>query len=234
MKKTLFAVAALALCGTAFGDTEIKTSDYAGQSIGTYDGRDYVVDDTAIITVDSSVPTGEASEGTRFKGKTTVVFDGANIWNTNAVVVFQGGLNITSTATAAQNWIEALTTTGQITLFGVDATSGYSFQGPSFKVALLEGVEKGGEITLTGTTDTLTATYVGYIYKSPAAVELNDGEIAFVNYCRWEGTGADKRWVQEASLVGKGLTKTPLVPEPATATLSLLALAGLASRRRRK
>lgn len=35
-------------------------------------------------------------------------------------------------------------------------------------------------------------------------------------------------------LVGKGITGTPVVPEPATGTLSLLALAGLAARRKRK
>ena len=228
MKKTLFAMMALALCGTAFGVTEIKTSDYAGKNIGTYDSdyEFYVVEGDAIVTVDSSEATS-VQKTVFMDGSTTIVFDGDNIWTAQADVFFWGSVNLTTSSPAAtQNWIDTLTAEGQITLFEHKNSS--TFGGSGFVAALIQGVAAGQEITLTGTTDTLTAQYVGYKSGNPANVQLNDGEIALVSYI---GAAAGQRF-HTVTLVGKGLTKS--VPEPATATLSLLALAGLATRRRRK
>lgn len=60
------------------------------------------------------------------------------------------------------------------------------------------------------------------------AIELEDGKLYTI---------AEIRGVKGASVKGLGFSATAItetVPEPATATLSLLALAGLAARRRRK
>lgn len=57
------------------------------------------------------------------------------------------------------------------------------------------------------------------------AIELEDGKVYTV---------ADIRGTSGASIKGLSLLATAPIPEPTTATLSLLALAGLAARRRRK
>jgi hypothetical protein len=88
-----------------------------------------------------------------------------------------------------------------------------------------------GEITTLGTATVNT----GWTFTSISAAEINrsntDGvytyvDNAFVYNGSW--TSEDLRTVTNTNL------KALIVPEPTTATLSLLALAGLAARRRRK
>ena len=68
----------------------------------------------------------------------------------------------------------------------------------------------------------------GYTYDIQKIFVENGGSITITL------TGANENDGQRTPLNGLKLTWTPVVPEPTTATLSLLALAGLAARRRRK
>lgn len=76
-----------------------------------------------------------------------------------------------------------------------------------------------------------------YIASGDGAVTVGeDGMLSFI-LTATQVTGDEINW-RDLTLSGVALTKIPAandsVPEPATATLSLLALAGLAARRRRK
>lgn len=71
---------------------------------------------------------------------------------------------------------------------------------------------------------TFSGDYAG-IKNDATALDLADGTL----YTTLKITGSSG-----ASVKGIGYLATETVPEPATATLSLLALAGLAARRRRK
>lgn len=211
-------MAILALMGGHLYADDYKVSDYTGKTLNAT-GADTLTVDTASLV--STVQHKGAS--------LTLVYEGDHILNVKDDVllnVASGGTtrNITTTASAAQNWIDALTAAdaAQVTLISagnmivVQNTNPYAIQ--------LEGASVGDTITLMGTTDTLTAVYGGYKgFSSSPLTGLEDGKV----YIKLTDG------LKNLTLVGKGLTKSPLAPEPATATLSLLALAGLAVRRRR-
>ena len=218
MKKTLFAMLAVALLGgQVFGATEVKLSDYEGESFTS----DILTTDSNII-----VDTSEKSGGGKFEGGNhTFIFDGDNVWTPNKIIDIKDiTVDISATQSATQNWIDALTS-GDLVGVKLFGTTRYTYL---YHVGLADltfmGVSKGDTITLTGTTDTLTATYKGLKFEEG----LKDGEVGLVEVPNWT------TFQKDYYLYGKGLTKSPIVPEPATATLSLLALAGLATRRRRK
>lgn len=202
MKKTLFAMLTLALCGSAFAEN-YKVSDFSN-----VDTQQTI--SNAVITVDTS-DTCMMSKMVTLNAP-TIIFDKQNVWNADWTV---GGSrfslnspNITATAETKEDWIQKLTSPDAqpITLFSGSFSSS--------KVILLFGTERNASFELT---DGLTVKNLGLITDVSTMV---DGDIAILK----SGT--------TFSLVGKGLSKP--VPEPATATLSLLALAGLASRRKRK
>ena len=88
------------------------------------------------------------------------------------------------------------------------------------------GADLSGEFTLT--VGDASATYVVENFDNTV---FNKG----VNNNVWTNGGAEKLY--DISLATAGcvtIASSPVVPEPATATLSLLALCGLAARRRRK
>lgn len=88
------------------------------------------------------------------------------------------------------------------------------------------GADLSGEFTLT--VGDASATYVVENFDNTV---FNKG----VNNNVWTNGGAEKLY--NISLATAGcvtIASSPVVPEPATATLSLLALCGLAARRRRK
>lgn len=218
MKKALFAMTILALMGSHLYADDYKASDYTGKTLSAT-GADTLTVDTASLV--STVQHKGAS--------LTLVYEGDHILNVKDDVllnVASGGTtrNITTTASAAQNWIDTLTAAdaAQVTL--ISAGNMITVQNTNPYAILLEGAAVGDTITLTGTTDTLTAVYGGYKgFSSSPLTGLEDGKL----YIKLTDG------LTKLTLVGKGLTKSPLAPEPATATLSLLALAGLAARRRR-
>ena len=102
-----------------------------------------------------------------------------------------------------------------------------------------------GHLTLTLTDWIITKDAVLSVSIKPAAGKATDNlSVAVVDV--WGKNGATATisgvsqvdmtpaWGKEAPLVKLSVSTTPAVPEPATATLSLLALAGLCARRRRK
>lgn len=89
---------------------------------------------------------------------------------------------------------------------------------------LINGVDYTNDLTAVGTTDDLQKTYS----------DLNQSGMALakIGYANELGIGNGNNGAPVGSSISKVSVVT--VPEPATATLSLLALAGLATRRRRK
>lgn len=210
-------MAALALLGgSVFADDfDYKVSDYKG--------RDLSVSDASVtLSVDAADQINSCSFTVR---SLELVYDGSICLNVKGTASLgkQGTTetrNITSTAPITQSWIDALTAgdSAQITIISAVQIVIAPF---SPNAVQLQGTRSNNTITLTGTTDTLTAQFVGY---KQASLTLHDGEIGLLL----------SNDFKTLSLVGKGLTKSPLAPEPATATLSLLSLAGLAARRKRK
>ena len=106
---------------------------------------------------------------------------------------------------------------------GISAGTTFTFaSGADDKVTFTTAIEKGVTYTLTVTGGdqamTPTLTWVG-------------GEEALNSY---KGNMNGNAALTTVVNPGTKVTETPAVPEPTTATLSLLALAGLAARRRRK
>lgn len=106
-----------------------------------------------------------------------------------------------------------------------------------------ECLEHWGKFALTGISG-WTIAAEGAVQDVSYVETMQDGEIALIGYDPIYGTGAVNRVVPSApgaqydyvsysqlAIVAKG--KPSVTPEPATATLSLLALAGLCARRRR-
>ena len=75
-----------------------------------------------------------------------------------------------------------------------------------------------------------TYTFNGGASEKFTVVEEIDTSLAWQPYFSWRVVNATEVTVTDVTFS----TSSPMVPEPATATLSLLALAGLAARRRRK
>lgn len=218
MKKSLFAITILTLMGGQLFAADYKASVYIGKDLNAT-GAD-------ILTVDSE----SLMKSFQHKGASiTLAYENSSCLNVKTDVllnVASGGTtrNITATDSAAQDWINALTAAdaAQITIISagnmiiVQNTNPYAIQ--------LMGATVGDTITLTGTTDTLTAVFGGYKgFSSSPLTDLEDGKI----YIKLTDG------LTNLTLVGKGLTKSPITPEPTTTTLSLLALAGMATRRRR-
>ena len=216
MKKTLFAMMALALCGTAFAD-EVSTSDYNN---GDNFNRYYY--GTVVINVDETVAFKEFTNDVITTTKLNFVGD--NTFSATDKFVFDSkATSIMGDSAAATHWeselLKATDTPVAITLASAPNTSGsiyFGSQGVTFM-----GASAGEKVTLGNTELTYVGYYVGYSGFMPEP-QVGDNQVAVVRV----SSGADKG----IYLVGKATA----VPEPATATLSLLALAGLAARRKRK
>lgn len=221
MKKTLFAVAALALCGTAVAETktyyasDYQNQDFSGVIFGNGSNVVFVVDEPATLNSFQAFVAGSMTLS--FVGEDTISVNGMLDLEANKGA---GPLAVIGDSTAKEYWYTALTSE-DITSVTLASGTG-SFYAPSTNTSF-EGLTESGSITL----GNATVDYVGYhkVAGMGAAKALitGDNQIALVTI-----TGT-----KQLALVGK-ITGSPATPEPATATLSLLALAGLATRRRRK
>ena len=98
------------------------------------------------------------------------------------------------------------------------------------------GAATGGSLTLNGAT--ITISYDAAVKATEISLTRANGNSTITNILtinNYEAKATDIAFqTMSGSVVSFSSTPTPAVPEPATATLSLLALAGLAARRRRK
>lgn len=186
--------------------TTYNTSDCVGKNLTLHQTGD-------VIVVDSSEKINSIYAGSCVL---TLVFDDTNVLSVKNDSEFEGStLNITSTASAAQHWIDTFAQDegGMVTL-----APKFNQLGPG--PVSIEGIAEGGTVTLVGTSQQATFTYVG---RKTGLDEINEGEIAWLN----------KYNTTSLNLIAK-LKGSPVpVPEPTTGTLSLLALAGLCMRRRK-
>ena len=220
MKKTLFAMAALALCGTAFAAT-YDTKTLTSTQLSSFDTPP---NEAVTLNVNETVTFGEMHVNT-MSNAFALNFVGGNTFSITGRVNFGcfGSKSITGDSTAATSWESKLLQDAgdavAITLISYTGSREFDFvSNPTFMNA-----SSWESITLGNT----QLTYAGYWGHMPdlasSKAMLQDDQIALVHV--EEGA--------EAGLYLVGKVAAP-VPEPATATLSLMALAGLASRRRRK
>lgn len=215
MKKT-FALLTLtaALCGQAFAATYDWSKYPAGTTQPDLTDDDVMVVDTSTRGTSIGVADEAGSLHIKFISETA---DSANIMNVKAAAIGMAGLYVDFDDNTARAWEKALNSTGSVTLMTAGAgawdyitTTDYFASKIAVTLNNAAGYDK---ITLGGTTYDL----IGVVATVPT--DLAVGQLAIV-----------------APQYGKAITLATgvSVPEPATATLSLLALAGLAARRRRK
>lgn len=225
MKKTLFAMLAFALCSTALGG-EYYASDYKNDYFGQSYDRDepgYSAYEDILFIVNEHVNLDELDlytvESVHFD------FRGESSLSANCTDVGVNPIVVTGDTDAKIYWRESLTSPeGNVkTLTLISGTTSFI---DAFG-ATFEELSQSGSLTL----GDAKVEYLGYsiVADEEAAINLitGDNQVALVSIggsLQYEGTPG------QLALVGK----ISLVPEPTTATLSLLALAGLAARRRRK
>lgn len=188
--------------------TTYNTSDYAGKSLTLLQKTDNV------IIVDSSDSLSSISAD---KCDATFIFEGSHQLVCSGDCYFRNGsnLNLTATASAAEHWIDVFSqeSGGMVTLAP-------RFNQLSPGSVSIEGIAEGGTVTLVGTSQQASFTYVG---RKTGLDKINEGEIAWLNEYN----------TTSLNLIAK-LKGSPVpVPEPTPGTLSLLALAGLCMRRRK-
>lgn len=223
MKKTLFAMLALALCGTAFGEAEFKVHEYDTE----LDSMSAASQPITVIVDDSKTLTMVDLEWDH--SFLTLSFVGENTLNTEKLYTRgAGGYAVVGDSVAMTSWGEKLTSSTDITTIALanNATNHIYIPaaGTSFTFA---GTEANQSITL-GDTE---MKYLGYSSFASSSSEVFESFKNTIGANEFAIVGLKEVGAYNGLyLVGKGGSS---VPEPATATLSLLALAGLASRRRR-
>ena len=211
MKKTLIAL--MALAGVAFGETITLSSIEANfvappVKAGNFWAGDYTL--TFTLTDDYTLA-GSGSVVGFYRGSAINDTNGYN-----AIVL--GGSDEALTLTVGRG--RANNTVGDAT--GIKAGTTFTF---TDSVTFTTQIEKGVEYTLavTGASGAMTPT-----------LTWAGGSEELASYNGNMNGNADLTYVVNAGTITKVIPETPSIPEPATATLSLLALCGLASRRRRK
>ena len=239
MKKTLIAL--MAMAGAAFGADYTTETIWTAQFSNTYKNADGSV---------KGYTTDLTSPGKFWDASDVATANGAQT-RSNKRIHMKGGtygdwgsdFELSITLTLTGNSITA----GHISELKADSTGDWLCMGVNGNGALtLSG--KNGEFTAGTATGTVT---VGTVYtltfvKLGNEVTLSAGDASVTatlsgftgtidNIALGGNTGEGNRVpVLVSGMVMSSVTPAPAVPEPTTATLSLLALAGLAARRRRK
>lgn len=242
MRKTIIALMALAGVATA---TE---SDVTPITLGVTFGNCAQTSASAVTLTIDSVMTGSVASLVQ-TDTTTNVTTNVNLKTAGAAgsnqTVFTPDTNVGNgqpwTATFNfDNVNKALTSLDSINLDVVLFSSKGEYQTPQASWT--------GDITFTATiTDSTTASRLGtFAYtltpgngkgSTPFEITLAGNSIDLTNVSSFNMELKLTETLLSgtyAGLSGMGFKGTPVVPEPTTATLSLLALAGLAARRRRK
>ena len=211
MKKTLIAL--MALAGVACGETITLSSIEANfvtppVNAGDCWSGDYTL--TFTLTDDYTL-TGSGSVVGFYRGSAV-----NNDYGYNAIVL--GGSDEALTLTVGRGRANDTVDNGN----GINAGTTFTF---ADKVTFTTQIEKGVAYTLTVTGGSKAMT---------PTLTWDGGSETLASYNGNMNGNAALTYVVNAGTITKELPATPSVPEPATATLSLLALAGLASRRRRK
>ncbi len=206
-------MAAFALCGTAFAG-EYNASAYKDK-VFAYDV--FGIGAEVVFNVDQTVKL--LAFDAYGASSLTLNFVGANTFSLENDLYMHSLVSIMGDDAAKASWGETLTSSaGEVKTLTL-VSSVYDFVAPDS--ASFEGLTESGSITL----GDAALTYMGFHVVNTAAeaeaLITGDNQIALVA----------NKGTKQLALVGKGAAP---VPEPATATLSLLALAGLAARRKRK
>ena len=241
MKKTIITLIALASVAAATeSDVTPITLDV------TFGNCAQTTPSSATLTIEEGVMTGSVQSLVQTDTTTAVSLKNSGTAGTNAAE-FTPNTNVGTGApwTATFNFDnvnKALTSLDSINLGVVlfDSSGNYQ-QGGDWAATWTGG------ITFTATiTDSTTASQLGtFAYtltpgsgqgSTPYAITLAGDSIDLTNVSSFDmelKLTEDLNNGTFAGLSSMGFTGTPVVPEPTTATLSLLALAGLAARRRR-
>ena len=214
MKKTLIAL--MAMAGMAFGETITITGLEAEYTVApVVAGNCWSADYTFTFTLTDDFTMEDFGTVLGFYRGTAV----NDTYGYNAIVL--GGSDEALTLTIGRG--RAYDTVDNAT--GIDADTTFTFAGGAKdKVTFTTTIQKGVEYTLsvTGGNQSMTPT-----------LTWDGGSETLASYeGNMNGNAAFTVVVNPGTITKE--VATPAVPEPATATLSLLALAGLASRRRRK
>ena len=238
MKKTIIALLALAGVATA---TETDTTPITLQV--TFDKCNQAVVSDVELSLDS-VMTGSLESIVQTGTTTSVTLQTAGAAGSDKSVLTPN-TNVGSGTpwTATFNFADvnkALTSLDSITLDVVLFSSTGEYQSSQATWS--------GDISFTATImDSTTASQLGtFAYtltpgqgkgSTPFEITLTGASVDLTNVSAFDMELKLTETLQSgtfAGLASMGFTGTPAIPEPTTATLSLLALAGLAARRRRK
>ncbi|MDO5450699.1 MAG: PEP-CTERM sorting domain-containing protein [Akkermansia sp.] len=227
MKKTLFAMAALALMGgQAFGVTYTTSmSSLISSQATSFTSDVYGKGADVIFSVDSDEKFNYIFDATE-SSSLTLSFVGEHVLSTkNFYPKSQGTVDITGNQAAVTHWETLLTASSDYAYIQL-VTASFATCPTDWPLVTFMQTSANNNLTLGNS----LVKYVGYTKVSSITglqeygSGLGDNEVALV--------GLNSSASRGLYIVGKA-TSSP-VPEPATATLSLLALAGLATRRRRK
>lgn len=242
MKKTLIAI--MALAGVALAETTTFTSTTSNTNLGGFGGVDFSISEAGWLS--STSMDYDTYNALSLESVTLSMY---NTWYTNNNMTTGFGIGIyektvtngiaTWTLIGKTDWFthtgnsytgtHTFTVEGTVTL---DTESTYTlafFAGKDYLAGLeigstrnsMAGANEWKNSSPSSTTDTLAAVGLRGV-KSDAT-----GSVLMYNPT---DKGTQTGWTPNVTLTGTAV----LIPEPTTATLSLLALAGLAVRRRRK
>ena len=242
MKKTLIALMLMSGVAMATTNTKVVTSIDLDGTQPTDTRLDMAYNETPSLTINTTVD-AVTIYGTDGYGLTT-----ANTALTfNVLNTLTATNNIKLASTGASSTVDVVTTITEAELAAIDANGSASRWVVSADILNNIGAYVTNEhisLTLNGVTGyvdggcifdcngtyysaadvTFSGDYAS-VKNGAVAFDLADGTI--YTTLKIAATGG-------ASVKGVGFVATALIPEPATATLSLLALAGLAVRRRRR
>lgn len=226
MKKTLIALLALAFMGSLYANETYKVSDYVDGGVlwSESDGAVTLIVDKDVILTEVIVDDATSLTLTFCSDHTLQVIE--EVYFTTRYCDINGDDE------AVANWASALKSATDTSIIATLVEKGNHL---ALGTTSFMGVKKGGSITL----GDISVEYVGCYNTLARAQSSITSENQIAIFCETPNLtnfNEDYDPPLRLLLVGKGggNTLTPATPEPATGSLSLLALAGLCARRRRK